>query len=125
MTLTVRTRELGPSAMEVELGGRLDSVTSDQLEEALEPILANPPKSLRFDMAGVTYISSMGIGVIVRSLKIVKQGGGRLALMRLQPGVKKVFEIVAALPDMNVFASVEEADRYFDAIQRQITDPED
>ncbi len=124
MTLTIRTREVGLSAVDVELSGRLDSVTSVQLEDALVPILENPPKRLRFDMAELGYISSLGIGVIVRTLKTVKHAGGQLALMRLQPGVKKVFEIVAALPDMNVFSSVDEADRYFDAIQRQINEPD-
>ena len=38
--------------------------------------------------------------------------------VNLQPQVKKIFEIINALPSMDVFASVAELDAYLDAMQR-------
>jgi hypothetical protein len=38
--------------------------------------------------------------------------------MNLQPQIKKVFDILNALPTMQVFASIEEMDRYLDAMQK-------
>ena len=70
-------------------------------------------------MSGVTYISSRGLGVVVSTIKKVRAGGGKFAMTDLQGPVRKVFEIAAALPEESVFASQEEADRYFDAIQRK------
>ncbi|MGN6093137.1 MAG: STAS domain-containing protein, partial [Luteibacter jiangsuensis] len=41
-----------------------------------------------------------------------------------QPQVKKVFDIVKAVPVAEVFASVGELDQYLDHMQRQMTAPE-
>ena len=39
--------------------------------------------------------------------------------MKLKPQIKKVFEIIDALPSMNVFSGVQELDDYLDAMQQQ------
>ena len=81
-------------------------------------MLEPPPQELRFEMSELAYISSMGLGSVIRAMKVTRAGGGQVAMVGMQPVVQKVFEIAAALPEETIFASVEEADRYFDAIQR-------
>ena len=71
-------------------------------------------------MSGVSYISSRGLAVVITTIKKVRASGGKFAMAELQAPVRKVFEIAAALPEESVFASQEEADRYFDAIQRKV-----
>jgi hypothetical protein len=39
--------------------------------------------------------------------------------MNLQPQIKKVFEIINALPSLQVFATIEELDNYLTEMQRQ------
>ena len=39
-----------------------------------------------------------------------------------EAGVDSIFEIVKALPDTNIFASIEEADQYLAAIQQKEID---
>ena len=39
--------------------------------------------------------------------------------MKLKPQIKKVFEIIDALPSMNVFSGVQELDDYLDAMQQK------
>jgi anti-anti-sigma factor len=75
---------------------------------------------IQLNMSGVSYISSRGLGVIISTIKRVRAKGGKFAMTELQGPVRKVFEIAAALPEESVFASQEEADRYFDAIQRKV-----
>jgi hypothetical protein len=41
--------------------------------------------------------------------------------MNLQPQIKKVFDIINALPSMQIFASIEELDEYLDAMQKKVT----
>ena len=48
--------------------------------------------------------------------------GGKTLFGYLQPGVKKVFDIVKAVDLSTVFASVAELDDYLDAIQKQLAD---
>jgi anti-sigma B factor antagonist len=38
--------------------------------------------------------------------------------MHLQPQIKKVFDILNALPTLQVFASIQEMDEYLDAMQK-------
>jgi anti-sigma B factor antagonist len=118
--LRIQSRESRPGTFELQLAGRIDAVSADRLEDALAPILASSPRILQLNMAGVSYISSRGLGVVITTIKKVRAGGGKFAMTELQAPVRKVFEIAAALPEESVFASQEEADRYFDAIQRKV-----
>ncbi|MCX6356979.1 MAG: anti-sigma factor antagonist, partial [Candidatus Aureabacteria bacterium] len=61
-----------------------------------------------------------GIRVIVKAQKAVKARSGKLMVVNLQPRVKKVFDIINALPGQQIFASVEELDKYLDAIQKSL-----
>ena len=106
---------------ELALSGRIDAISADRLEETLAPILAASPRVIQLNMSGVSYISSRGLGVIISTIKRVRAKGGKFAMTELQGPVRKVFEIAAALPEESVFASQEEADRYFDAIQRKVS----
>ena len=40
--------------------------------------------------------------------------------MNLQPQIKKVFEIINAIPSMKIFTSMEELDEYLDIMQKKI-----
>lgn len=122
MMLNIGTREKRAGVFEVSLEGRLDNLTYERLEKTLKPILDNGPRAMQFDMERLDYISSMGLRVMLQTLKKLNAMNGQLMLTRLQPPIKKVFEIANLLPEQSVFASVEEADRYFDAIQRKQQD---
>ena len=120
--LNIGTREKTAGIFEVSLEGRLDNLTFEQLEKTLGPILDQHPRVLKFDMERLGYISSMGLRVMLQTMKRLKVVDGRLILTGLQPPIKKVFEIARLLPEQSVFASVDEADRYFDAMQRKEQD---
>jgi anti-anti-sigma factor len=45
------------------------------------------------DMAGVAYISSVGLRALMMAAKQTKVSGGKLAVAALQPVVKEIFEI--------------------------------
>ena len=76
------------------------------------------------DMAGLKYISSMGLRSILHTRKAIENAKGSVLMLNLQPQIAKVFEIANALPNVPVFTSTAEADRYLDAIQRKTIDPQ-
>jgi anti-sigma B factor antagonist len=41
-------------------------------------------------------------------------------MTNLQPQIRKVFEIIMALPSLNVFESVADLDRYLTGIQKKV-----
>lgn len=99
--------------------GRLDTETYGQCEERLRPVLAGDARELVFDLAQLDYLSSMGLRVLMQTTKALAQRGGRCVLTRLQPPIRAVIDIANALPPETIFASVEEADRYLDVMQRR------
>jgi anti-anti-sigma factor len=100
--------------------GSLDTTTYRQLETILDMIIKSRPKSVVLDLTMLEYISSMGLRVIFKSKKTVQEQGGLLMLTNMQPAVKKIFDIAGAVDQDSVFASVEEADRYYDRLQKQM-----
>jgi len=107
----------------VKLVGRLDTDTAPQLDGELNKLLGRKDiKRLVFDLSGLDYLSSAGIRCFVRARKAVEPGGGTVAIVNPQPGVRKVLDIVKAIPAKGIFASVAELDEYLDAIQKQIRD---
>lgn len=109
----------------VKLTGSLDTDTYEQFNKAIEPALADPDaRALRLEIQDLKYISSMGLGSIVKAKKSIEAKGGVLALVGAQPQVQKVFEIVRMLPKEIVFASREEADEYLAMIQKRVLEGE-
>lgn len=106
----------------VSLSGRLDGSTHARLDEALEPLLHEGTHILEINLAGLDYISSAGLRSIFRARKVLGGHAGRVLLMQPQPPVRKVFELVKAVPVEEVFASQEELDDYLTTIQRQVSE---
>jgi len=117
--LEITVENLPEGRVRVVLNGRLDSQTYAQCEERFQPLLAPTTRVLALDMLGLDYISSMGLRVLMKTSKALAAHGGRCILTRLQPPIRKVIEIANALPQEAIFASVEEADRYLDLMQRR------
>jgi len=106
------------SLARLSLAGSLDSETSPQLEKALAGLDASIILVV-LDLKDLTYISSAGLRVIFAALKRQQSKGGELIMSNMGPGVRKVFEIVRALPTLNVFASEEEMDDYLANFQKR------
>ncbi len=105
--------------VQIALKGRLDTQTYAECEQRLKPLLVPSTRVMVFDMAGVDYISSMGLRLLMMISKALKTQGSKFLLTHVQPPVQTVIDIGNALPRENVFASVEEADRYLDLMQRR------
>ncbi len=75
-------------------------------------------------MEGVAFLSSAGVGAIAKAKTTLNRKEADLAMINLQPQIKKVFEIIRLLPSFNVFESVRELDEYLAKVQKNITDEE-
>ena len=122
MPLNVTSKEKDPGVFVVSSNGSLDTNTYSILEKQVDSILEGSPRVIIFDMEYLNYISSMGVRVILKSRKVLEKRGGNIVLLNLKPHIKKVFDIINALPSEQVFSSVEEMDRYLDRMQRKVTE---
>ena len=89
--------------------GRIDAVTSDELERKLIAVVAASGARLVVDMQAVEYISSAGLRVLLKLAKRVKEQSGRVVLCSLGPAVRQVFELAGFLTLFEVEASREPA----------------
>ena len=121
MSLKIQLQEGRPLTKTVALVGRLDTETTPSLDAELERVLATPVKVIVFDLSGLDYISSAGLGSLFRAQKSMKARSGEALLVNLQPQVQKVFDIVKAVDVKGIFRDVAELDEYLEEMQRRVT----
>jgi anti-sigma B factor antagonist len=120
MPLTILTHEKQAGVILVSAFGSLDTDTHQTFEKKMDLLIGGgTAKVITLDMSGVEYISSMGVRVILKAKKDLHRRGGTFTLMNPQRQVRRVFEIINALPSLQIFASLDELDSYLSEMQRQ------
>jgi anti-sigma B factor antagonist len=126
MPLEIQTQKVtsgeGAGSVIIKLEGSLDTSTAPDLERHLAPVLAEPIKDIIFDLANLKFISSAGLRVFATTRKTLKERGGQVSFIHLQPQIKEVFEIIKALPNVAIFKDIDEMDQYLAKRQRSYTE---
>lgn len=125
MTLEVVTTVDRNGARTLQINGRLDTHSYQMLDARLSVELLGNHKTVVLDLGGLDYISSAGIRSIFTARKTLASRGGQLLVLNAQPQVRKVFEIVKAVPVKEIFTSVAELDAYLDQIQKKTLEGDD
>lgn len=73
--------------------GRIDTLTSPELEAALQPLLDKDIVQITLDFQDVSYISSAGLRILVKAAQNAKAKNGEVALTNLNESVAQVLEI--------------------------------
>ncbi len=66
--------------LELRLTGRLDATWADHLSNTIEHAVRSGSHRIALNMAGVRYISSLGVGVLVRQLQLLQSVNGSLTI---------------------------------------------
>ncbi len=119
MSLKITVEEKQNRVYRIWLQGRLDGQTHELARRELAPVLDAKPRAVMIDLAGIEYISSMGLRVLLEARKRVVEDGGHLTIAHPQPQIEQVLEVADILPKTDIFKSVEGADTYLDAIQKK------
>lgn len=67
-------------SLELRLTGRLDATWADHLSDTIESAVKAGSHRIVLNMAGVRYISSLGVGVLVRQLQLLQSVNGSLTI---------------------------------------------
>jgi anti-sigma B factor antagonist len=89
--MEIHKRRDGES-LTVTLKGRLDTTTSPLMEAELKDEL-DKATLLRLDFAGLEYISSAGLRVLLSLQKKMTGQGGRLTVGNVSEGVMEIFDM--------------------------------
>jgi anti-anti-sigma factor len=121
MSLQIQIEPPKARQQRIALAGRIDTHTYQDLDQRLAPVLGNVVvDNLVLDLGGVDYISSAGVRSVFRARKALAARGGKVLVLNPQPQVKKVFDIVKAVPITDVFRSTAELDAYLDRMQKKV-----
>ena len=85
------TKNQNGSELKLALGGRLDTTTAPQLETELKSSL-DGVKRLELDFAGLEYISSAGLRVLLAAQKTMNKQG-EMVLRNVCDDIMEVFDI--------------------------------
>lgn len=84
------------------VAGRLDAGQAPAFGERLMSLLAPSDAPAVLDLAGVDYISSGGLRVLLQAAKLVQQRGARLSLTRVPAPVFAILKLSGFTTFMNV-----------------------
>ena len=85
------TRKGEGTKVEFALEGRLDTVTAPDLEKALSESLSGK-EELILDFAGLEYISSAGLRVLLSAQKVMNRQG-KMTLRHVNETIMEIFEV--------------------------------
>lgn len=97
----------------IGLSGRLDAQTSPGVEERLINILNQGERRLVIDFSNLTYISSVGLRVLVSLAKNVQKTKGKLVLAALNNHIQEIFTIAGFTSIFSIYPTCDEAVAHF------------
>ncbi len=77
------------------LSGEIDSSASENFYEEVKAAYLHDPKNIVFDCAALTFIDSTTLGTFVKIVKQLKANSHTVTLVKVQPRIRKLFEICA------------------------------
>jgi anti-sigma B factor antagonist len=85
---------MDPDIVLVQISGRITlGFESQDVELAIEELIRGQKKKVVFDLTGLNYIDSTGIGIIVMCSTKMRACGGELRLAALQPRIAELMRI--------------------------------
>lgn len=105
--LEIDRRQLGDWTA-VALRGQLDVATAPLLRQELLETHHAGAAAIVIDLAGVEYLDSMGLGVLVGALKRARAHGGRLVIAGPTPHVQRALELSRVAEIIEIVDRVED-----------------
>jgi anti-anti-sigma factor len=103
MVVEVRASRSQPDVSVVSLSGRLDLEAVEADSPALLQALQQSAAGIIVDLGGVEFISSSGLRMLLAADGDAQGSGKRVALVRAQPSVYKIFKVAGLGPKFRFF----------------------
>lgn len=95
----------------VSLAGRMDIAGAAEIENTFSALVSHAHVAL-VDMAGVTFLASIGIRLILANAKSLHKRGGTLVLFNCDPQVERVLLTTGVNELTQIVATRADADRF-------------
>src|SRR5437764_15351043 len=102
------TKQLRGETVELKVEGRVDGYWADHLAEAVDQEIRQGSHHIQLDLSRVAFLSSAGIGTLVRLYKDLKSIQGSFAVSNCSRNVLKVIQL-SKLEDVLVAKAMPES----------------
>ena len=90
----IQQKQIEPDIALLEISGRISLGRDCQdVEWVVDDLIRDNKKKVVFDLSGLDYLDSMGIGVIVLCSGRIRAAGGELRLASLQPRIAELMKM--------------------------------
>lgn len=93
--LAVAAQERDAQTMLVTIQGEVDAASSGALRSGVKDALSAGYKKVVLDMAGVSFIDSAGLRVLIDSQKLAENTGATVTIDQASEVVKRLLEMTA------------------------------
>lgn len=107
--MELQVEVLDDRAVRLALQGRLDTVGVDRIETRFNAAAVADPRHVLVDLAGVEFISSMGVRLLITAARAKAGRGGRMVLFAPTPVVRETLDMVALDQIIPIAESPDEA----------------
>ena len=102
--MEIKTRKRSEVCI-LTISGRLDALTSGDLEKEFCALVEKGETKIVFDMSELEYLSSAGLRAILFSAKKIKAVDGEIAFANISGSICDVFEISGFGTMFNIYSS--------------------
>jgi anti-sigma B factor antagonist len=95
--------------IQLVLNGYLDTYNSPEFQSHINELINSGVKNILFNLGGLNYISSTGIGAFTSFLKNLRQRKGNMVLFDLQEKVMEVFQLLGFTKFFKIASDLDEA----------------
>lgn len=93
----------------VELTGEIDLYTAPRFKDDLVAVINEGAREVVVDLAGVTFIDSTALGVLISGVKRLHEVDGRLLIVAASRPVVRILEITGLDRVLSIYATRDEA----------------
>jgi len=105
---TIR-KEVRGDVVILRMSGQMREMGADALREQLDELLTGGHYKLVFDLSDIVFISSVGLGQMMRAYRSAAGNGGYVRIVNPQPLVEEVFRFTKLHKILQIYPTVEAA----------------
>ena len=94
---------------ELKVVGELDALVAPKLKESITKLVEGDSTKFIIDFEEVTHINSLAMGILRGKLKVVKEMGGDIKLIKLNEHIKTIFEMIGLDEIFEIYETEDEA----------------
>ena len=103
------TKDEHEGAVIIRCEGRLDAMSSPQLENTMNSIIDDKHNKVLIDFSKIEYLSSAGMRLLLSVTKRLKTAGGQLSLFGIHDDVMEIIRMAGFDHILNIFPDESQA----------------